>query len=83
MLLAATARVTNSASGGPPTLIEPVTGKVVIRNLDPASALRISPLNGAWVRVGPPVFARKVADGWEFEVGTVATTWYEITVARP
>jgi hypothetical protein len=83
MLLAATARVTNSGSGGPPTLIEPVTGKVVIRNLDPASALHVSPLNGSGSRVGAPVSARKVADGWEFEVGEVVTTWYEITVSRP
>lgn len=59
LLLAATARVLNTGStwnathsaliewGGPPTVIEPVTGTVTLRGLDRASSVSLVPLDGA------------------------------------
>ena len=87
MLLSAGSRVTNTPKGdggsGPPTLIEPVTGKVVIRNLENAAAVYSSPLDGAGRRMGPPIPSRKTAEGWEVTLGDQVTTWYEIMVKRP
>jgi hypothetical protein len=86
MLLSAGSRVTNTpksgGGSGPPTLIEPVTGKVVIRNLEESSAVYASPLDGGGRRMGQPAAARKTAEGWEVGIGDPATTWYEITVKR-
>lgn len=81
MLLSAGSRVTNTGDG-PPTLIEPVTGKIVIRNLERAEAVYSSPLDGAGRRMGQPTPAKKTADGWEVTLGESVTTWYEITVKR-
>lgn len=94
MLLAATSGVTNTGAewnasrtalakwGGTPTLIEPVTGKIVLRDLHRASAVYVSPLNGAGTPVGPRIPATRVSEGWEIGLGSAVTTWYEITVER-
>jgi hypothetical protein len=81
MLLSAGARVTNTGDG-PPTRIEPVAGKIVLRNLESGSAVYCSPLDGAGRPKLPRTAARKTADGWEISIGEAVTTWYEINVTR-
>jgi hypothetical protein len=87
MLLSAGARVTNTpkANGGsgPPTLIEPVTGRIVLRNIEKATAVYSAALDGAGRRLGAPIAAKRNADGWEVVLGDFVTTWYEISVKRP
>jgi hypothetical protein len=94
MLLTAGARVVNTdlkwnenrtalaAWGGSPTMIEPVTGKVVLRNLDKAVEVRVRVLDGAGRPIDQPVLAKQTQDGWEIEIGNPASTWYEVTVKR-
>ncbi|HEU0006213.1 MAG TPA: hypothetical protein VFS12_09510 [Terriglobia bacterium] len=68
--------------GGPPTLIEPVKGKVILRNLEKAAEVRATALDGAGKRIGKPLAAKQVKDGWEIEIGDPSTTWYEVTVRK-
>src|SRR5262245_33419760 len=94
MLLTAGVRVANSGMtwnenrsalvnwGGAPTLIEPVSGKLILRNLEKASEVRIAALDGRGRPIGKPITANQVKDGWEIEIGEPASTWYEVTVIR-
>ncbi len=68
--------------GASPTTIEPVTGQVLIRNIDKARSLTVAALDGCGHRIGAPVPALKTDDGWKFRLGDQVTTWYEIVVAR-
>jgi hypothetical protein len=68
--------------GEGPTLIEPVTGWLVLQDLDGAVDVQVSALDGAGQPVGEPAVAKMVEDGWEVELGNPATTQYLITVAR-
>jgi hypothetical protein len=68
--------------GGAPTLIEPVTGNIILRNLQKASAVTVTVLDGAGHSIGGPISAGKIADGWSFPVGDPVTVWYVITVIR-
>lgn len=67
--------------GGPPTLIEPVTGWVVLKDLEGAVRVTATPFDGAG-RALPEVKARMLEDGWEFPIGTPAATDYVIRVTR-
>jgi hypothetical protein len=93
LLLVATAKSANSGAvwdarhamlktwGGAPTLIEPVTGWIMLKELTGAVRVVATPLDGA----GRPLAAteaRMLEDGWEFPVGTPAATSYVITVTR-
>lgn len=69
-------------SGTSPTLIEPVTGKVLLRNLEGARAVTIAALDGRGQRLGAPVAAQKTPEGWRVQLGEQVTTWYEIKVER-
>ena len=92
MLLTAGVRVANSGMtwnenrsalanwGGAPTLIEPVSGKLILRNLEKASEVRVAALDGAGRPIGKPITVNQVKDGWEIEIGEPASTWYEVTV---
>ncbi len=94
MLLSAGSRVSNTGTkwnstgtavekwGGPPTLVEPVTGAVILRNLDGAAGIQVAPLDGAGRRMAQRIPARKTAAGWEIKLGNPVTTWYEIKVDR-
>ncbi len=73
-------RVTNQ--GGPPTLIEPVTGSITLRNLQRAKAVSATALDGAGRPIGDPIQARKSRGGWTLPLGTPITTWYVIAVQR-
>ncbi|HEY1464114.1 MAG TPA: hypothetical protein VGF44_11915 [Terriglobales bacterium] len=68
--------------GGSPTLIEPVIGKITLRNLDGAKSVFAQPLDGSGQPFGPPLPASKTLDGWAIAIGTPATTWYEVIVQR-
>lgn len=68
--------------GGAPTLIEPVTGRITLRGLDPATAVLAQPLNGAGQPLGSPLHASRAGGAWQLDVGSPATTWYVIDVQR-
>jgi hypothetical protein len=73
-------RVTNQ--GGTPSLIEPVTGTVALRNLDKAKAVSATALDGSGKPVGDAIPARKTAEGWVLPIGQPVTTWYVVSVRR-
>lgn len=68
--------------GGPPTVIEPVTGTITLRDLVGASKVSASALDGSGHPIGDPIVARQTGAGWEMAVGRIVTPWYELTVAR-
>jgi len=94
LLLTACARAANSdmqwdvkrksleAWGKAPACIEPVTGSVVLRNLQDAKAVTAQPLDGAGRIMGQATGAAKTDADWVLAVGTPPTTWYAIRVAR-
>jgi hypothetical protein len=95
MLLTAGSRVSNSnlkwndahtrtsSQGESPSLIEPVTGTVVLRGIAKAATVSAAALDGAGRAIGEPIQAKKTAGGWALPVGSPVTTWYVITVNRP
>src|SRR5581483_1585841 len=91
MLLVAGTRVANTDQkwnekrttlvdwGNGPSLIEPLAGKITLRNLINVKSVEVAALDGAGRPIGEPQQARKTAAGWEFEIGGRTTTWYRIT----
>jgi hypothetical protein len=94
MLLTAGARVANTGMiwnnartalttwGGAPSLIEAVTGTIVLQKLAPAMEVHAIPLDGAGRAIGEPIPAADTQGEWSIPVGKPATTWYEVTVRR-
>jgi hypothetical protein len=94
ILLCAASRVANTgmkwnntrarllSQGGPPTLIEPVTGEITLRNLRGATAVTVAALDGAGCAFGVPMRAKQTAAGWNFAIGNPVTTWYVISIQR-
>jgi hypothetical protein len=94
ILLCAASRVANTgmkwnntrtrllSQGGPPTLIEPVTGEITLRNLQGATAVTVAALDGAGCALGVPMRAKQTAAGWNFAIGNPVTTWYVISIQR-
>jgi len=94
LLLTAGARVANSdmqwdaahtsltSWGKAPACIEPVTGKVVLRNLEGAKAVTAQPLDGAGRALGQAVPVAKTDAGWVLLLGAPPTAWYVVSVAR-
>jgi hypothetical protein len=94
MLLTAGSRVTNTGlkwndahtgttnQGESPSLIEPVTGTVVLRDIHKAKGIGMFALDGAGHPIGEPIPAKKTEAGWELPIGTPVTTWYVISVKR-
>jgi hypothetical protein len=94
MLLVAGAAMTNTGVewnetrsslkqwGSSPTLIEPVTGQLFLRDLEGTRSVTMAALDGSGRRIGPPVAATKTPEGWRFQLGEQVTTWYEIKVER-
>jgi hypothetical protein len=94
MLLTACVRVENTGmqwdaqrvrvtdQGQSPTLIEPVTGTITLRNLDRATKVAAKALDGSGRPIGDPIIAKKTEGGWEIPVGDPVTTWYEVRVER-
>jgi hypothetical protein len=71
-----------TAWGESPTLVEQVRGTIMLRKLQGARAVTLQPIDGAGQPLGLSVHATASGDGWKVLVGTPATTWYEVTVAR-
>jgi len=68
--------------GESPTVIEPVTGTIILRSLHKADKVLVNALDGSGRPIGEPVSARKTDAGWEIRVGEPVTPWYEIRVER-
>jgi hypothetical protein len=68
--------------GAGPTLIEPVTGWLILRDLDGAVRVDLIPLDGAARPIGDPIRAKMVEEGWEIPLGDPATNWYRIAITR-
>jgi hypothetical protein len=68
--------------GTAPTLIEPVTGKIALRNLRRAIKVSAKALDGSGRPLGDPIIAKKTELGWEIPVGDPVTAWYEVSVER-
>src|SRR5690606_20099569 len=68
--------------GKGPTLIEPVEGWLMLRELDGAVGLSVTPLDGASQPIGEPLAGRRMEVGWEIELGTVPTVQYLVEVHR-
>jgi len=94
MLLTAGSRVTNtnlkwneartrtSNQGEYPSLIEPVSGTVVLRNLQGAKGVTAVALDGAGRPMGEASAGRRTAAGFVLTLGEPVTTWYVIRVQR-
>jgi hypothetical protein len=94
MLLTTGSRVTNTGMrlnptgtrtldiGGSPSLVEPVTGSIVLRNLKAAISVTATPLDGSGHPIGPGIQAVKTPAGWSLTIGDPVTTWYVIGVRR-
>lgn len=94
LLLTTTAKVENTGAvwnarrtlvtnwGTAPTLIEPVTGYIQLKDLDGAIAVFAQPLDGSARPIGGPIKGKMIEPGWEIEVGTPAAASYLIRVAR-
>jgi hypothetical protein len=54
----------------------------MLRELEGAVGLRVLALDGSAKRIGEEIRGRRMEDGWEFPVGTPATTLYLIEVVR-
>jgi len=70
------------SQGGSPSLVEPVTGTVTLRNLDGAKGVTAEALDGSGKPFGDPIAARKIGNTWELPIGEPVTTWYVVTVRR-
>lgn len=93
LLLVAAAKSANSGAvwndrhamlktwGGAPTLIEPVSGWILLKDLAGAVKVTATPLDGAGKPL-PAVNARMLDSGWEIPVGNPAATDYVVTVTR-
>ena len=68
--------------GHSPTLIEPVTGTVTLRNIEGAAGVSAVALDGAGKPIGTPIVAKKTAGGWDLPIGDPVTTWYVVSVRR-
>jgi hypothetical protein len=75
-------RAHTSRQGHSPSLIEPVTGTIVLQKLDHATQVSAIALDGAGRPIGEPILAKNTDAGWEIPVGDPATTWYLLTVTR-
>lgn len=71
-----------TATGGPPVLIETVTGVITLRNLEGASSVDAAPLNSGGKPAGETVRAVRSSDGWRLTVGATPTPWYLVRVTR-
>ena len=94
LLLTACARVANSNMqwnqprtsltnwGAAPTVIEPVTGRVLLRNLAGANRVTLQALGGGGQPLGTPRPAEKTDAGWRLSLGETPTTWFVVRVER-
>ncbi|MGV1684632.1 hypothetical protein [Sphingopyxis sp. NJF-3] len=94
MLLTTTGKVENTGQswnarhamlsnwGTAPTLIEPITGWIQLKDLEGAIGVSAQALDGSARPIGPAIRGKMIEPGWEIAVGTPATTTYLIRVER-
>jgi hypothetical protein len=94
MLLTAGSRVANTGmewnqehtklqnQGGSPSLIEPITGTLTLRHIEPANTMSVAALDGSGKPQGEAVPAKQTAEGWAFPIGDPPTIWYLVSVRR-
>ena len=94
MLLTTTGKVENTGQswnarhamlsnwGSAPTLIEPITGWIQLKDLEGAIGVSAQALDGSAGPIGPAIRGKMIEPGWEIAVGTPATTTYLIRVER-
>ncbi|WP_213981032.1 hypothetical protein [Sphingomonas sp. dw_22] len=94
MLLTTTGKVENTGQkwndrramlsnwGTAPTVIEPITGWIQLKDLEGAIGVSATPLDGAARPIGPEIKGRMIEPGWEIAVGTPVTTSYLVRVER-
>jgi hypothetical protein len=94
LLLSATAREQNTGAiwndrhtlwtelGSAPTQIEPVTGWILLRNIDGAVGMQVTALDGSARPAGDRISGRRLELGWEFPIGTAVSTTYLIRPIR-
>jgi hypothetical protein len=75
-------RTSLSDWGSAPTVIEPVKGKVVLRNLEPLRQIETISLDGAGKALGDSVSAQSIKGGFILPIGEPATTWHIIGIQR-
>jgi len=75
-------RTSLSDWGSAPTVIEPVNGKVTLRNLEPSQRIEVIALDGAGKALGDSVTAGNVKREFVLTVGEQATTWYLVKIKR-
>jgi cold shock CspA family protein len=75
-------RTTLSDWGSAPTVIEPVKGEIVLRNMEPAQRIEAVALDGGGKPLGGSVSSRAVKGDFTLSVGDKATTWYLIRIQR-
>ena len=68
--------------GAAPTVIEPVTGRVLLRNLTGATRVSAQALDGGGQPLGPRQVAEKTDAGWRLSLGEPTTTWFVVQVER-
>jgi hypothetical protein len=94
LLLVATARSGNTGMiwnekstslsnwGSAPTVIEPVRGKVALRNLEPLKRIEIIPLDGAGKARESSVSVQGVNGDFVLQIGQPSTIWYLVRIQR-
>jgi hypothetical protein len=94
LLLVTTARSANSGMvwsdkrttltdwGSAPTVIEPVKGEIILRNLEASRQMEMIPLDGGAKSSGESISRRATAGDVTFPIGEQTTTWYLIKVDR-
>jgi hypothetical protein len=94
LLLTACSRIENTGTrwnkrrtlweewGHGPTLIEPVKGYLVLKDLEGPVEIRLVPLDGEDRPLGEPIRGRRLEIGWEFPLGDRPTTHYVVHVIR-
>ena len=75
-------RTSASKWGGAPTMVEPVAGRLLIRNLSGAKGVVVAALDGSGKHLSAGVPVRMTPDGWAVWLGDQVTTWYEVKVDR-
>jgi hypothetical protein len=94
LLLVATARCANTGMkwndertsltdwGTGPTVIEPVTGSVTLRNIESVRQIEVTALDSGAKPLGEPAPAEKTGDGYRISIAEPTTPWYLIRVKR-
>jgi hypothetical protein len=75
-------RTSLSNWGSAPTVIEPVKGRIFLRNIELLQQIEVIPLDGAGKALGDLIYSENTKRGHILHVGEPATTWYLIKIKR-